>query len=179
MLASPEDCVGRAAYVTPGTYVLVLHLPSRRDVVVGGARSYLFDAGYYYYCGSALNGLEARLARHYRQEKCLRWHVDYFLRLASISAVWAVRGSVRLECCAQRALSDLGCLPIRGFGSSDCRCPGHLLAAPDPPGLSLFNERMRRLGPLGVPSARWTEVPEDWHTTCVCGKQSSLRLELE
>ena len=36
-----------------------------------------FSAGVYVYTGSATRGLEARIARHQRADKKIRWHFDH------------------------------------------------------------------------------------------------------
>lgn len=96
-------------------------------------RGHRIEPGLYLYCGSAYGpgGLEARLSRHLKQEKPLRWHID-FLRLGGdVSFVGALEGGS--EChLVDRAVQELGAdLPIPGFGSSDCRtCTSHLLLVP-------------------------------------------------
>ncbi|MGE5612498.1 MAG: DUF123 domain-containing protein, partial [Bacillota bacterium] len=54
---------------TPGAYVLVIRL----DRAAAG-----LPAGRYLYCGSARGpgGLRARVGRHMRKGKVVRWHVD-------------------------------------------------------------------------------------------------------
>lgn len=72
-------------------------------VTIGRFGSFRFVAGRYIYTGSARHNFAARVARHLRQEKTLRWHIDYLL---------AAPGNV----------------PLPGFGASDCRagCGSHL-----------------------------------------------------
>ena len=69
-----------------GTYALVLHLECTEEITVGKLGMFTFPAGYYLYVGSALGpgGLEARLARHRRRGKKLRWHIDYLLEHAQL-----------------------------------------------------------------------------------------------
>ena len=87
-----------------------------------------FTKGFYAYVGSALNGIEARVKRHFRLNKKHHWHIDYLLDRASIYEVVLVPVEGRLECALARALKEeLTC--IRRFGSSDCRCSGHLFYA--------------------------------------------------
>ena len=123
-----------------GTYALVLHLKGREEITVGKLGTFAFPAGYYLYVGSALGpgGLEARLARHCRRDKKLHWHVDYLLERAHLVEVWSTVSTDRLECFWAQALvlydkyraarqlpgSEI---PVPGFGSSDCRCPSHLI----------------------------------------------------
>ena len=50
-----------------GSYVLVLKLEEDKRLTIGRLGTFEFPAGLYLYCGSALNGLEARVRRHLRQ----------------------------------------------------------------------------------------------------------------
>ncbi len=61
---------------------LLIAKPAR--LKIGRLGVFLFPAGRYVYTGSALSGLNRRLARHQRQEKRLHWHIDYLLRHARI-----------------------------------------------------------------------------------------------
>jgi Uri superfamily endonuclease len=90
---------------------------------------FLFPAGRYVYTGSALNGLERRVARHYRRQKPLHWHIDCLLRHARIESVRRVPTQQRLECALNRELlAQPGVRVIaEGFGASDCSCRTHLL----------------------------------------------------
>lgn len=122
---------------TPGLYNLLIHLEGRRRLHIGRLGLFDFPAGYYVYTGSAMNGLEARIQRHLRKEKTLRWHIDYLLRFAKVVEVHRYpfdgktggRQSQRLtECALSNAVANLpGCSRIvPRFGASDCRCAAHL-----------------------------------------------------
>ena len=115
--------------VDPGVYQLHLHLPKTARVKVGKRGAFLFPAGRYIYTGSALNGLERRLARHQRQAKTLLWHIDYFLRYACIERITILPTRQRLECALNReVLAQPGAeVVVKGFGSSDCGCSAHLV----------------------------------------------------
>lgn len=87
--------------------------------------------GYYAYVGRARRGLPARLARHLRREKegkRLFWHVDRLLEMASLEEIW-IYPLESGECALASALQEMGGdrSGLAGFGSSDCRCSGHLL----------------------------------------------------
>ncbi|MFQ6085441.1 MAG: DUF123 domain-containing protein [Candidatus Bathyarchaeia archaeon] len=116
-----------------GTYVLLLRVtePFRTEVGALGPRS--FPAGYYCYVGSAVGKrmtIERRVGRHRRvkdgEETPLRWHIDYVLRepRVKIEAVFSLKGS-RRECEVAEFISARG-IPLKGLGSSDCRCESHL-----------------------------------------------------
>jgi len=132
---------------TKGAYTLVLHLEGREEITVGKLGTFGFPAGYYLYVGSALGpgGLDARLARHrpsisrrgepvepsghHRRDKKLHWHIDYLLEHAQLVEVWSAVSTARLECLWAQAARQLpgSETPVLGFGSSDCRCPSHLI----------------------------------------------------
>lgn len=109
----------------PATYQLVIEVPSPRRVTVGTLGRFLFAAGRYVYTGSAKRAFEARIARHLRQEKTLRWHIDYLLAAPGVQVVEVIR-SPRGECALNRATP--GDVTVPGFGASDCRagCGAHL-----------------------------------------------------
>ena len=121
-----------------GTYVLFVHVPYYLAVSVGELGTLSFRAGYYAYVGSALGGLEARVGRHLRAVKTLRWHIDYLLARARAVDVVYARSDERKECeiAAELAKHLEG---VRGFGSSDCGCETHLFYSPD------LNELLRRV----------------------------------
>lgn len=123
-----------------GTYALLVRLDRSQLIRVGRLGEFVFPAGWYVYVGSAHGpgGLAARLTRHRRRAadgKRLRWHVDYLLERAHLVEVWSRDGrpsalsEQRLECEWARVLADApgAEIPIPRFGSSDCRCPAHLI----------------------------------------------------
>jgi len=114
---------------TPGVYHLILRLPRASRIRVGRLGLQPFGAGYYVYTGSAMNGLEARVARHRRRRKRLRWHIDYLLQKAEMAAVVLIPTRRRLECARNCVVLSLpgASIPVAGFGSSDCRCRSHLV----------------------------------------------------
>ncbi|MDI6889174.1 MAG: GIY-YIG nuclease family protein [Methanocellales archaeon] len=113
-----------------GTYVLLIELPKSTKVQVGKLGYIDFQVGFYAYVGSALNGLEARIARHLREEKKLYWHIDYLLAHARIKEILYAEGSEKGECDIARNLAARFS-SIKGFGSSDCDCKSHLFYSAD------------------------------------------------
>jgi Uri superfamily endonuclease len=107
------------------SYQLLIELARPVTVTVGRLGTFGFAAGRYIYTGSARRNLEARIARHLRAEKTLRWHIDYLLAVAGVR-VLSVRRSRHAECALNQATG--GTIPIPGFGASDCRarCGSHL-----------------------------------------------------
>ncbi len=124
----PESRAGaRAGARTPGAYLLTVRL--RRGVVwpgAGGGRT--LHAGWYVYAGSALGGLEGRLARHLRTRDIRHWHVDRLLAAGTVEDIQAVPGRDPVAECrlAAAARAWPGAVAIPGFGAGDCRCGSHL-----------------------------------------------------
>ena len=131
----------------PGTYALILRATSRQIVQVGRLGRLAMQPGFYVYVGSALGsgGLKARVGHHLRPVKRLHWHIDYLRRETEWAAVWYAYGSVRQECAWAAAFSSLrgSTIPLRGFGSSDCRCPAHVFFFDRPPSLRIFRSALR------------------------------------
>ncbi|MDE2058599.1 MAG: GIY-YIG nuclease family protein [candidate division NC10 bacterium] len=115
--------------MTRGNYQLILYLPKATALQVGRRGTFLFPAGRYVYTGSALNGVERRLARHQRQNKRLHWHIDYFLRYARITSIRIFPTPRNVECALNRKVLRRPEAQViaKGFGSSDCRCVSHLV----------------------------------------------------
>lgn len=109
-----------------GRYAIELHLPQEMTVRVGQLGTLSLQAGAYVYVGSARRGLIARLQRHARADKPLRWHIDYLTAHAPArrAALWPLTVG---ECELARHLQAAGGVVVPGFGSSDCHCAGHLL----------------------------------------------------
>lgn len=129
-----------------GIYVLVIRLPRACRVRAGSLGDLALRKGYYAYVGRAKRGLPARLARHAHKEgKRLRWHIDYLMEVAVLKEAWVfpVKSG---ECDTASELEACGGTRegLQGFGSSDCRCPGHLLYFKDikpqaPPGALILS----------------------------------------
>ncbi len=122
---------------TGGTYVLWLHLPAGRSIDVGRLGRFAFAAGDYAYVGSAFaaGGLAARVGRHLRGGRRLRWHIDYLRQTAEPAAVWWTRSSRRHEhqWAAILAQAPGAWIPAPRFGASDCGCRTHLTGHPSMP----------------------------------------------
>lgn len=133
-----------------GVYLLVFILEKACRVSVGRLGEFDFPAGRYVYVGSAMSGFAARVGRHLRREKTLKWHIDYLLRYATHEAVLTIEvgennannngaeqvGTQRLECRVASVVGGLSgaVIPAPRFGASDCRCRSHLIrvaAAPE------------------------------------------------
>ena len=113
-----------------GAYVLVVSLPAPLAIRLGSTAPSRLPAGRYLYCGSAYGpgGLWARLTRHFRTDKTIRWHIDQLTTQGMVLGAWALAGGHECDCV--RRLGFLSA-PIDGFGASDCtQCRSHLLRWP-------------------------------------------------
>lgn len=112
-----------------GIYQLLIAWPSGREITIGRLGTFWIAPGWYVYTGSMRRGLAHRLRRHAAASKPLRWHIDYLTTVVQPAAVrwWATDPArPRQECERHQELLALGAVePIRGFGSSDCRCRSH------------------------------------------------------
>ena len=107
------------------TYQLLIEVVRPLRATIGRFGRFAFPAGRYIYTGSARRNFEARIARHLRREKTLRWHIDYLLAAPGVRIV-SVRRYREDECAINHATA--GNLPVPYFGASDCRmgCGSHL-----------------------------------------------------
>ncbi len=126
----------------PGTYVLFLALEEDERIPVGRKGEFVFPAGVLAYVGSARGpgGLAARLARHQRHPKPQVWHIDFLRPFAHPIATWWATGIDRRECVWAEMLARMpgASRPVPGFGTSDCRCPAHLVHFPALPDREAF-----------------------------------------
>ncbi|MDA4847922.1 DUF123 domain-containing protein [Hoeflea poritis] len=126
-----------------GAYLLLLRLAVAAQIDLRGT-AHALPPGWYVYAGSARGGggIGARTARHLRKQKTIRWHIDQLTtRAVEMSALAVPDGK---ECALVAHLLKTGhfAMPVRGFGSSDCRqCTAHLLAAVDPDPDLLYSPR--------------------------------------
>ncbi|MFN6962095.1 MAG: GIY-YIG nuclease family protein [Rhodocyclaceae bacterium] len=107
------------------TYQLLIEIAHPVRVRIGRLGTFDFPSGHYIYTGSARRNPEARIARHLRREKALRWHIDFLLAAPGVR-ILEVRRFAETECVINQATP--GAVPVPGFGASDCRagCGSHL-----------------------------------------------------
>lgn len=122
-----------------GIYILKIKLEHPTTLTYGKNHTSHFPKGYYYYVGSALNNLEARITRHLSQEKKIHWHIDYLLKQATIENIYYKITTKKEECSiAQNLATKLDNIPH--FGSTDCTCKSHLFYSKNPQSLNLPND---------------------------------------
>jgi len=110
----------------PVSYQLHIAVARPLNLTIGRHGHFFFPAGNYVYTGSARRHLEARIARHLRAEKTLRWHIDWLLAAPGVRVSAVIRSKLA-ECVLNQRTG--GTILVRGFGASDCRkeCASHLL----------------------------------------------------
>lgn len=127
----------RSCHGRKGTYLVLYELDDAARLTVGRKGTVDLGPGIFIYVGSALGpgGLWARLRRHLSVPKKARWHIDFLHPPARPVEVWVKEAKKPLECSwASLVRESEGCVvPLRGFGSSDCRCKAHLFAFPERP----------------------------------------------
>lgn len=124
---------GRSPQFSKGLYLLVLKLKKKQKIRAGRLQEAIFKPGIYLYIGRARRGLEGRLKRHLREDKKVFWHIDYLLQKAELTEIWIKHDSID-ECRTALEIKNLvkdSFFPQKNFGSSDCRCPSHLLFLPE------------------------------------------------
>lgn len=132
-----------------GCYALLMKLKNDTVIEVGALGPLHFPSGHYLYIGSAQNGIEGRVRRHLRKEKKLHWHIDYFLKRANVSALYYKETKRSLECqLAEKLSKRFEVVPL--FGSSDCKCKGHLF-------YGIYEEFMDSVSKMGM---RKLSLPE-------------------
>jgi len=132
--------------MSSGLYHLALRLPAPVTTRIGALGTMTLPAGWYVYTGSGGLSLERRVARHFRKDKPLRWHIDYLTTRPDVRVVCAAIFQVKSkkekvksfggengslsECEAHRLVGRLvdGVSVVARFGSGDCKdgCSSHL-----------------------------------------------------
>ena len=145
----------RLARAARGSYVLLIRLPGASSIRVGRLGEMRFRAGTYAYVGSAMGGLRGRLRRHLRLQKRRRWHVDYLLDSARVTAIVTCETAERSECAIAGSLAGRFEV-IPGFGASDCACPGHLFRTTGRAGPAIMSD----LSAAGMAPVLWRDQAE-------------------
>jgi Uri superfamily endonuclease len=109
-------------------------MPEDAAISVGRLGRLHFRTGNYVYVGSAMAGLEARVARHLRRATRKKWHIDFLLERAATAGAVLFPSRKREECTMARTLAKFpGVIPVGRFGSTGCGCPAHLFYNPKRP----------------------------------------------
>jgi Uri superfamily endonuclease len=105
------------------TYCLEFVLEKPATVRIGKLGTFVFQAGYYIYVGSARKNMQQRIARHLRIAKKQFWHIDYLRPYADIKAVW--RSTLSEQHIVALLARDFES-PVAKFGASDTNKVSHL-----------------------------------------------------
>ncbi len=152
------------AHQAKGTYVLHLIIETEARVKVGRLGRITFAAGYYAYVGRAFGpgGLAARLAHHLRLAAAPHWHMDFLRPHGVVDKIWWGYTAPDCEHLWARGLMKLrgASTPVRGFGSSDCRCAAHLIHLTRSPRRAAFRRHLRRLSADCAPLIRCLRIED-------------------
>lgn len=109
-------------------YTIYLQLKYAQDISIGRLGNFHFQKGIYIYVGSAKKNILHRIKRHKEVEKKYHWHFDYLRPYGTIIKIITYDNSFT-ECgLADKIRKDVdGSIPVRGFGTSDCKCGSHLI----------------------------------------------------
>ena len=133
-----------------GTYILLMRVQKSSSVEIGQKGTMSLRPGFYLYVGSAFGpgGLRARVGRHARDEKPLRWHIDYLRQKARLVAVYFSTDEGHLEdnwAESIQAWSGMR-VPMPGFGASDSQALSHLFFCSEQPAETLYHGLSGRKG---------------------------------
>lgn len=130
-----------------GIYLLEIELEKTKRIKVGALGLLTLPKGRYFYVGSAQNNMQKRIERHLSDSKKVRWHIDYLLsenNVKVINVYYKIAEKIE-ECITAKKMLDIG-YGMKGFGSSDCKCPSHLIKLehdfdPEKIGFYVFREQ--------------------------------------
>jgi len=109
-----------------GVYLLLGYLPKKTKLKTK-AKEFNLEKGFYYYCGSALNNLSARIKRHLaKNKKKKHWHIDFLSEKLNILLINPyIVGDNDFEHYLAEILAEK-LTSVKGFGCGDCSCKSHL-----------------------------------------------------
>jgi len=102
-----------------GAYVLEYRMNKAVTVRVGKLGEFKLNKGYYYYVGSAMNGLRGRLLRYINGPGKLHWHIDYMAVSRKPERIWAIESRENIEREIAGIMGEVASEAIIGFGCSD------------------------------------------------------------
>jgi len=116
-----------------GAYLIIFHNREKKQIKTGKLGLIKYVEGYYVYVGSGRNNVFKRIAHHKKSGRKKHWHIDYIKgHMKIISDIPIVRDD-DIECQLSQWLNGIEGRPVFNFGSSDCRCKGHLIYFKDNP----------------------------------------------
>ena len=102
-----------------GAYILEFRIDKPLEIEVGNLGTIVFQPGWYYYVGSAMNGLKARLQRHIDGTGRVHWHIDYLRRKIPPARVWYIVTTKYVERDIVKLVMSKCKTGVKGFGCSD------------------------------------------------------------
>lgn len=120
-----------------GSYLLVIYLDKDTKIKTK-AREFCLKKGYYIYVGSAMNSLEKRVARHFKKEKRLHWHIDFLLQKAQLLSAYLIPSRERIEEILSQIVGEIF-QGVEGFGASDLSVKTNLYYSMCPPDETICN----------------------------------------
>ena len=110
-----------------GVYVLIINVKHNIGIKIGALGKINFKKGKYAYVGSSQNNLTKIIRRHLSKNKKKKWHIDYLLMNphVKVESAHCKEAKKDEECKIAHMLSSVE-EPVRGFGSSNCKCHSHL-----------------------------------------------------
>ena len=151
-----------------GIYLLLCKL-NKDTVLRTKGKTFSLKKGYYYYAGSALKGLSARVKRHLSKTKKTHWHIDFLLEEAEPVLInpYIIKDSEFEHKLADILSGELS--GINGFGCGDCKCSTHLFYSPSlvtkPFLKQLFSFHIEKAIELLIELYRGKETPVEKYKT--------------
>ncbi len=109
-----------------GSYLIILYNNKQKKIKTGSLGVLKFQKGYYVYVGSGMNNVFKRIARHRQKGTKKQWHIDYIKEEMKITADIPIVRNDNIECILPDMLISCEGIPVKNFGSSDCKCESHL-----------------------------------------------------
>ena len=129
--------------INSGAYAILFYLSSDSLVYIPRYGHVNFKKGFYIYSGSAKKNLIHRVTRHSKKDKKIKWHIDYFSVLDSVTTLKKFLFFDKTECEINSFFcANGGKTLIKNFGSTDCKnnCHSHFLYFKKRPTLKLIRE---------------------------------------
>ncbi len=104
-----------------GSYILEIHRTGCSSIKIGKLGEFELQKGWYYYIGSALNGLRGRLSRHILGIGKLYWHIDYLTRGHKLARIWYLISENKIEQELSKIVSLRTFPAIPRFGCGDSK----------------------------------------------------------
>ncbi|MCD6428457.1 MAG: GIY-YIG nuclease family protein [Desulfurococcales archaeon] len=106
------------------SYVLVINVLKEVTISIKSLGTVVFEPGTYIYIGSAnVKNPLARVLRHFKRNKRVKWHIDYLTSAPEARVTTAIVCYGLTEEAIYSTISQLEfvSVTVRGFGSTDCR----------------------------------------------------------